>query len=103
MVEMSTMCGRLDSVNVPSVSRLAAMRGKEAFFAPPMGMVPCNGMPPETRMRSMGDPRSSGPKEPGAAGNRTKRAFGRAFVPQGAAGLKRYDGGVVHQFEFDFL
>ena len=46
MVEMSARCGRLDNTSVPSVSKLAAINGRAAFFAPQMCILPFSGLPP---------------------------------------------------------
>src|SRR5690606_25943582 len=53
MVAMSARCGTLDRVSVRSVSRAAAISGRAAFLAPPIGMEPSSGLPPRNRIGSI--------------------------------------------------
>ena len=53
MVAMSTTLGTFASRTGSSVSRLAAIKGREAFFEPLTGIAPWSGVPPRMRMRSM--------------------------------------------------
>jgi len=73
MVAMSTRCGKLDSVSVSSVSRLAAISGRAAFLAPPMAMRPFRGRPPRMMMRSI-----ESPVERGVGRDRRGPGWGRS-------------------------
>src|SRR5215813_15473312 len=49
----SASLGTLSRMSVLSVSRLAIISGKVAFFAPEIGLAPLSLCPPQMRMRSM--------------------------------------------------
>src|SRR5690242_20511572 len=53
MVRISARSGRLAKTSGSAVKRLAAISGRAAFLAPPIGIVPVSGVPPRIRMRSM--------------------------------------------------
>ena len=57
---MSATPGRFASRSGSSVRRLAAMRGRAAFFAPAMGMAPEKLLPPRRRMASIGQRSKTG-------------------------------------------
>src|ERR1700722_739305 len=48
--------GTLSRISVCSDSRPAIIKGKAAFFAPEIGMVPLSLLPPTIRIRSMPKP-----------------------------------------------
>src|SRR5439155_14346040 len=81
----SARSGRLARTSGSPVKRLAAISGRAAFLAPPIGIVPLSGVPPRIRMRSM----TSAPDAGCFYGREERRSSRRVVVPLTCGGFGR--------------
>src|SRR5947209_5662017 len=85
MVRISARSGRLARTSGSAVKRLAAISGRAAFLAPPIGIVPVSGVPPRIRMRSM----TWAPDAGCFYGREGRRSSRRVVVPPARRGFGR--------------